>query len=181
VPQRVVGSFVWELPFGRGKAFGSSLPVAVNRLIGGWQLSGVITAQSGSPFSVLMNCADVNATQGNDCRPNRINSGALPTGQRSIADWFNTAAFAVPSMEYGNAGRNILLGPGLQNFDLGLARSIPWGRTETRRVQIRAEFFNALNHTNFNLPVNSIDSPAFGSITSSDSARIIQLGARVEF
>jgi Carboxypeptidase regulatory-like domain/TonB-dependent Receptor Plug Domain/TonB dependent receptor len=183
VPQRFVGSFVWELPFGRGRAFGSSLPGAVNGLIGGWQLSGVITAQSGSPFSVLMNCADINAGDNNsNCRPNRITSGVLPTGQRSIAEWFDTAAFAIPSIpEYGNAGRNILMGPGLQNFDLGLMRSFLWGRTETRRVQIRAEFFNTLNHTNFSLPINSIDSPAFGSITSAAPARQIQLGARVEF
>jgi hypothetical protein len=181
VPQRFVGSFVWELPFGRGKAFASRLPGAVNGLVAGWQISGVITAQSGSPFSVLMNCADVNA-QGNNCRPNRTASGELPADQRSIAEWFDKAAFVIPSPQaYGNAGRNILLGPGTQNFDLGLSRSFPFGKIETRRVQIRAEFFNALNHTNFGLPVTSIDSPSFGSITSSSAAREIQLGARVEF
>jgi hypothetical protein len=127
-----------------------------------------------------MNCADINA-QGDDCRPNRTANGALPAGQRSIAEWFNTSAFAIPVDAYGNAGRNILQGPGLQNFDLGLSRSFLWRGVETRRVQIRAEFFNALNHTNFGLPVNSIDSPAFGSIVSAAPAREIQLGARVEF
>jgi len=181
VPQRFVGSFVWQLPFGREKAFGASLPGAVNGLVGGWQLSGVITAQSGSPFSVLMACADINA-EGNNCRPNRIAGGVLPAGQRSIAEWFDTAAFAIPSPQaYGSAGRNILAGPGMQSFDLGLSRSFPWGSVEARRLQIRAEFFNALNHTNFGLPVSSIDSPAFGSITSAAPAREIQLGARLEF
>jgi hypothetical protein len=69
----------------------------------------------------------------------------------------------------------------MQSFDLGLSRSFPWGSVEARRLQIRAEFFNALNHTNFGLPVSSIDSPAFGSITSAAPAREIQLGARLEF
>lgn len=128
-----------------------------------------------------MNCADINA-QGNNCRPNRISSGALPSGQQSINEWFNTAAFAIPSTpEYGDAGRNILRAPGLNNIDLALSKSIRWGSTETRRVQFRTEFFNSLNHTNLGVPVNSIDSPAFGSITSSAPGREIQLGARLEF
>jgi hypothetical protein len=179
--QRFAGSFVWELPFGRGKAFGAGLPRSINALAGGWQLSGVFVSQSGSPFSILMSCADINA-QGNDCRPNRIAGGELPGGGQLIAKWFNTAAFVIPSPQaYGNAGRNILFGPGLQNFDLGVSRIFPWGRSETTRVQVRAEFFNALNHANFSLPVNSIDSPAFGSITSAAPGREIQLGARLEF
>ncbi len=181
ISQRFVGSFVWELPFGRGRAFGSTLPGAVNALVGGWQLSGIFTAQSGSPFSVLMSCADINA-QGNNCRPNRIAGGGLPTGGPSIAEWFATAAFAIPSPQaYGNAGRNILFGPGLQNFDLGVSRVFPWRHSETKRLQVRAEFFNSLNHANFSLPVNSIDSPSFGSITSAGPGREIQIGSRLEF
>jgi hypothetical protein len=179
--QRFVASFVWELPFGRNKSFGAHLGPALNGLASGWQLSGVFVAHSGSPFSALMSCADINA-QGNNCRPNWIASGELSGGSRSILEWFNTAAFVIPSPQaYGNAGRNILFGPGAQNIDFGLSRSLPWGSIETRRVQIRAALFNALNHTNFGLPVNSIDSPGFGSITSTAAAREIQLGVRVEF
>jgi hypothetical protein len=181
LPQRFVASLVWELPFGRGKAFGRNAPRQINGLISGWQLSGIFLAESGSPFSVLMSCADVNA-EGDNCRPNRIASGGLPAGEQSIAEWFNTAAFVIPpTPAYGNAGRNILFGPALQNFDLGLARAFHWGSAESHRVQIRAEFFNALNHTNLGLPVNSIDSPAFGSITTAAPGREIQMGARVEF
>lgn len=179
--QRFVGSVVWALPLGRASALGAHLPAAVNSLLGGWQLSGIFLAQGGPPFSVLMSCADVNA-QGNNCRPDRLANGALPAGQRSIAEWFDTTAFTIPAQPaYGNAGRNILRGPGANNFDLGLSRSFRWSGVETRRVQIRGEFFNALNHTNFGLPVNSIDSPAFGTITSAAPAREIQLGARLEF
>jgi len=182
IPQRFVASVVWELPFGRGKMIGRNLPGAVNALVAGWQVSGVITAQSGSPFSVLMSCADVNA-QGNDCRPNRITSGVLPADEQSIGQWFDTRAFAIPATPaYGNAGRNILFGPAMQNFDLGVARSFSWDDDNAaRRLQFRAELFNSLNHTSFGLPVNSIDSPSFGSIVTAAPGRQIQLGARLEF
>ena len=96
--------------------------------------------------------------------------------------WFNTAAFVIPSTpEYGDAGRNILRAPGLNDIDLAMSKSFSLGSVETRRLQIRSEFFNALNHTNLGVPVNSIDSPAFGTITSSLPGREIQLGARLEF
>ncbi len=177
--QVFVANAVWEVPFGHGRRW--SGPTAVNTVLGGWQLSGIFTAETGTPFSPLMACADVNA-EGNNCRPNLIAGGALPSGQPSIAEWFNTAAFVIPSTPaFGNAGRNILRGPGTANLDFGLSKSVPWGQVETRRVQIRAEFFNGLNHTNFGLPQNSIDSPAFGTITNAAPAREIQLGARLEF
>ncbi len=125
---RFVGSLVWEIPFGRGKALGSGAPRAVSAVLGGWQVSGVFTAQSGSPFSVQIACADINA-EGNNCRPNRLASGELPANQRSIARWFDTTAFAIPSpVAFGNAGRNILRGPGTVNTDLALSRSIPLGK-----------------------------------------------------
>ena len=178
---RLVGSFVWEIPFGRHPSERSGGWELLNTVLGRWQLSSILLAESGTPFSVLMSCADINA-QGNNCRPNRIASGALPSGQGSIDEWFDTAAFALPStMTYGNAGRNILRAPGTANIDLALAKSFSWGKSETRRFQIRSEFFNLLNHTNLGIPVNSIDSPAFGTITSALPGREIQFGARLEF
>jgi hypothetical protein len=173
--QVLVANAVWEIPFRRNGS-----PV-LRALASGWQLSGILTAATGPPFSVLMACADVNA-EGNNCRPDRLATGALPSGERSIAKWFDTAAFAIPSPQaWGNAGRNILRGPGAINLDLGIARSIALAADGKRRLQLRGEFFNALNHANFGLPQASIDSPAFGAITSSASARQIQLGARLEF
>jgi len=180
-PQVFVGSVVWEIPFGRGPAERSPVREFANAVAGGWQLSGDFSAESGTPFSVLMSCADINA-EGDNCRPNRIASGALPSDQRSIDQWFDTAAFAIPSTpEFGNAGRNILRAPGVNDIDLALSKSFPWGSVETRRLQVRGEFFNTLNHTNLGVPVNSIDSPAFGTITSAGPGREIQLGARLEF
>jgi hypothetical protein len=174
--QVLVANAVWEIPFGRN----AWRPLRV--LATGWQLSGILTAETGPPFSVLMNCADVNA-EGNNCRPNRLASGALPGGQQSITEWFDTRAFAIPSPQaWGNAGRDILRGPGGINLDLGIARTIALAPDAAkRRLQLRGEFFNALNHTNFGLPQASIDSPGLGAITSSAPARQIQLGARFEF
>jgi len=180
-PQVLVANAVWEIPFGRGAAEQSRAREWLSGALGGWQMSGILTAQSGTPFSVLMSCADINA-EGNNCRPNRIASGALPAGQQSIGEWFNTSAFVIPSTpEYGSAGRDILRAPGLNDIDLALSKSFLWSSVETRRLQIRGEFFNTLNHTNLGVPVNSIDSPAFGTITSAGPGREIQLGARLEF
>lgn len=178
---RLVASAVWEIPFGRGKRFGSSAAVPLGAILGGWQLSGIFEAQTGPPFSILIPCAAINS-EGNDCRPNRISSGILPSDRQTINRWFDTSAFVVPTPQaYGNAGRNILRAPGSANIDLAISRSFPWGREETRRVHIRSEFFNALNHTNLGIPVHSMDSPAFGTIIDSAAARVIQLGARLEF
>jgi hypothetical protein len=178
---RFVGSGVWEIPFGRSQNAASPVTALVHGILGGWQVSGVVTAQTGSPFSVVMACADINA-EGNNCRPNLIGSAVLPAGQRSITDWFNATAFVIPSPKaYGNAGRNILRGPGSATLDLATTKSFPLGSVETRRMQIRFEFFNSLNHTNLGLPISTIDSPALGSITSAAPGRVIQLGARVEF
>jgi len=171
---RFVTSYVWQLPPVAGAS------KALRHISGGWQLSGIFAAQTGSPFSVLIPCAAINA-EGNNCRPNRILSGVLPSDQRSISRWFDVSAFAIPSQAYGNAGRNILRGPGGANLDLSLSKSFRWEAPETRRLQIRFESFNALNHTNFGLPIHSLDSPAVGTITSAAPARVIQLGARVEF
>ena len=173
---RFVASAVWEIPFS-----GRSMLAPMRSVLGGWQLSGIFAAQTGSPFSVAMPCATINA-EGNNCRPNRISSGDLPSDQRSIARWFDVKAFAIPSPQaYGNAGRNILRGPGSTNIDLALSKSFHWKGLETRSLQIRSEFFNALNHTNLGLPIHSMDSLAVGTITSASPARVIQLGARLEF
>jgi hypothetical protein len=182
---QLTGSLVWAIPFsGKGPEPGLMQNV-LRHVAGGWQVSNVFQAESGSPFSVLMPCAAINA-QGNNCRPNRVSSGVLPDGQQSISEWFNPSAFVTPTpFAYGNAGRNILRGPGTATVDAALAKSFTWGNTsenkEARRLQIRWEVFNSLNHTNLGLPVSTLTSPGIGSITSAGSARVIQLGARLQF
>ncbi len=177
---RFTTSAVWEIPLAGWSRGNSAAARATRAALGGWQLSGILQAQTGSPFSVVTPCAAINA-EGNNCRPDRLADGSLPAGARTLERWFDPSAFAIPGApRYGNAGRNILRGPGSTVLDLGLSKSVPLG-DEARRIQIRVEFFNALNRANFGLPVHSMDSPALGSITTAASARVIQLGARYEF
>jgi hypothetical protein len=177
----LTGSWVWAIPFAPARG-GCGLFFSPLRCVaGGWQLSSVFQAGSGPPFSVLIQCADIDA-EGDNCRPNRIANGALPADQRSENLWFNPGAFVIPSpAAYGNAGRNILRGPGSSTIDAALAKSFYLGSSDVRRLQLRWEVFNSLNHTNLGLPVNLLDSPAVGSITSAGPARVIQLGARLQF
>lgn len=179
-PNRLTGSWLWAIPFAAREE--SSLFRSVLRgVAGGWQLSSVFQFESGPPFSILIQCADINA-EGDNCRPNRIANGALPSDQQSVNEWFTPGAFIIPKpASYGNAGRNILRGPGSSTIDAALSKSFYLGQSDVRRLQLRWEVFNSLNHTNLGLPVNSLDSPAVGSITSAGSARVIQLGARFQF
>ena len=113
-------------------------------------------------------------------RPNLV--GDANAGPHTVDKWFNTAAFQpVPLFGgFGNAGRNIVRGPNLKNFDLSLFKNIDIG--ERYKVQFRAEFFNLLNHANFLPPVNDISSPNFGRITeTSTDAREMQFGLKVSF
>ncbi len=171
---QLTGSWLWMIPFAPAQSWFRSVA-------GGWQLSSVFQTESGAPFSILIQCADVNA-EGNNCRPNRLANGALSANERSVNRWFNPSAFVIPSpAAYGNAGRNILRGPGSFTIDGALAKSFYLGSSDIRRLQLRWEVFNSLNHTNLGLPVSSLDSPAVGSITAAGPARVIQLGARLQF
>jgi hypothetical protein len=171
---RFTSSLVWALPRIRGAK-------AWDTAIGGWQLSGIVEAQTGAPFSVLMPCAAIGA-EGNNCRPNALRPAQLEGEHRSIHRWFDATAFAIPSPQaYGNAGRNLLRGPGSANLDAAVSKSFALGHSDSRRIRLRGEFFNALNHANFGLPIHTTDSPAIGTINSASPGRVVQLSLRVEF
>jgi hypothetical protein len=180
---RLVASYVYELPFGRG-------PGPVNKIIGGWELSGITQFQSGFPFSVLMS-DDRNGDGIND-RPDLVGKPAINARNRDcyIVDSRNPACGAgssafvdlpAGSLRFGSAGRNILIGPGLHNWDLGVAKNTRFG--ERYNLQFRAEFFNLFNRTNFNQPsrVVNVTAPRFGTISSSGRPREMQFGVKVEF
>lgn len=179
--QRAVVSFEYELPFGRGRTFMSSAPKAVDLILGGWQLGGIVTAQSGLPFTPLLGSADpANVNRAYGYRPDVIGSPAL--ANPSIQEWFNVNAFAVPAKyTIGNAGRNILRGPGLQNWDLAVLKDFHF--TETRYLEFRGEFFNAFNHVNFSNPNPNIDDPVHGGQITSTSTdpRILQFALKLYF
>jgi hypothetical protein len=149
-------------------------------LVGGWQLNGIFTDQSGLPFSPTISSNPAN-TNSAFLRPNRIGNGALPKGQRSIHDWFDISAFALPAVfTYGDSRPDILIGPGTVNLDLSAFKS--FAITEGVRLQFRAEAFNFFNHPDFANPATAIDAQGAGTITStSNSGRELQLALKLLF
>jgi len=172
-------NFVYELPFGKGKQFATDLPGVANHILGGWQFNGIVTASSGQPLSVRIgrDIANIGARSVGQ-RPNLLGNPNIdnPTADR----WFDRSVFFEPApYTYGNAGRNIILGPGNQTYTLGLFKN--FGITEAQRVQFRVEFFNAFNNVNLNNPDTGFDSPNLGRIFGSAPARQIQFGLKYYF
>jgi hypothetical protein len=181
--QRLSTSFIYELPVGPEKRWSVSNQKWLAAILHHWQMSGILTVQSGRPFTPRLsvdnsNTGNVGGFFAHD-RPNVVGDPHLedPTPEH----FFNTDAFQIPqSYTFGNAGRNVLLGPGLNNVDIALLKNI--SVRPTQMLQFRAEFFNALNHPNFKLPESFIDNPAtFGRILSAEPARQIQFGIKYLF
>jgi Carboxypeptidase regulatory-like domain len=180
IRHRFVVSALYALPFGQGKTFLSSANRLEDAFVGGWQLNGIFTAQTGLPFSPTISSDPAN-TNSAFLRPNRIGNGALPKGQRTIHDWFDISAFAVPDVfTYGNSRPNILIGPGTINLDFSAFKS--FAITEGTQLQFRAESFNLANHPNFANPATAIDTEGAGAITSTyNNGRELQLALKLLF
>jgi Carboxypeptidase regulatory-like domain/TonB-dependent Receptor Plug Domain len=171
----------YELPFGSATARG------LGRLTGGWQLNGITTLLSGFPFTpqIGTNRSGDGNTRNPD-RPDLKPSFTGPVLLKKQTQWFDPAAFSLPTVRtWGNLGRGTLLGPGLQTVDLSVMKNT--AVTERVAVQFRAEFFNALNHTNLG-PPNPIvfsgnsPSPSAGLITTlATDSRRIQFGLKVVY
>ncbi len=172
-----VTSAVYDLPVGQGRRF-LDRNGWTNYLLGGWQLSGILTLHSGPPFTPYLS-TDI-AQTGTTNRPNRIGDGSLSGGQRSIQKWFNVADFPVqPNYTYGDSGRNILSSPGTRNLDLKIGKFFPV--TQRSQLEFRAEFFNALNTPNFGPPDGEVDLPQGPTITTAQAGREIQLALKLQF
>jgi hypothetical protein len=171
-------SGVYELPIGRGKIFLARSNAATNAVISGWQASGILTVQSGLPFNVSAN--DLSDTGGNHAqRANQLCDGNRPHGQ-SIQRWFNTACYVQTGVgQFGSEQRNNILGPRTTNLDLSLFKSV--ALREGRALQLRSDFFSALNHPLLGIPSSSVTSPTYGQITSIGGARVIQLALKFIF
>ncbi len=173
-----VASALYTLPFGRGERFLKSGSRLVDAVLGEWQLGAIVTLHSGSPFTPYLSTDT--AETGTTIRPNRIGSGLLPPGQRSIHDWFDVADFPIPApYTYGDSGRDILAGPGLRNVDLKIGKDFQV--TEKAELHFRAEFYNALNTPPFGPPNSEVDLPNAATITTAGAAREIQLALKVTF
>jgi outer membrane receptor protein involved in Fe transport len=166
VPRRVSAGFVYNLP----------------KMLRNWQFSGLITLQDGTPLNPFYFAADI-ANSGTPNRPNVVpgQSISLPSSQRSVDRWFNTAAFSDPAPNtFGNAGRNIIPGPGNEVVDIALHRRFVIRERAT--LEIRAESFNLLNHPNYGIPGPYPDfGPFFGKILSTGDPRRLEFGTRFDF
>jgi hypothetical protein len=165
---RAVISYIYELPFGTGKRFMNTPNPVLNGFLGGWQVNGITTAQTGSPFTPVYSGADtaINAGPGGSVRPNLIGNpygGTNPAGvpfHQNRNEWFNPAAYVAPVNSFGDAGRNSLTGPGFVDFDFSLFKSFQI--TERFKLEFRSEFFNIFNHTNLGLPNPQFDAASGG-------------------
>jgi len=183
IRHRFALSAVYDLP-AVGSSSSSGYSTVIHALTENWHLSILYQAQTGFPLtiSVFGDTANAGTILGeNPIRANATGQPVFGPGTQTADHWVNSAAFAAPSAyTFGNAGRNSVYGPGLQTLDVALARE--FGITEKMRFQFRAEFFNALNHTNLGTPNRFVNTPQFGTITEAATpGREIQLSARVSF
>ncbi|MGA2714452.1 MAG: carboxypeptidase-like regulatory domain-containing protein [Bryobacteraceae bacterium] len=180
--QHFVGSAVYALPFGKGKTFGSGWNRWVNGALGGWSVGPIVTVNTGMPINLSVNGDPANTGStgvvGITDRPNVVGNPQL--ANPTVQEWFNTAAFA-PNAKYtfGNAGRNILRGPGLVNLDIAAHKSFQI--TERISAQLRLESFNATNTPALGNPNTVVGNPLFGQITSAGAARDNQIGLKILF
>ena len=182
---------VYELPFGPGKPFLSS-GGAAGKVLGGWQLSGIVSAMSGRPVNINIDRSASDMPDGNkdDQRPDLVPGMSIYPAGKTINNWFNPAAFATPAIDtWGNLGRNVARGPGYYEIDTALQKDIPL--TERLKLEFRAEAFNLLNHPIYGDPDSDVsDGPGvFGVITSQlntgatgiGTSRRLQFMLRLEF
>jgi hypothetical protein len=181
VRHRWVTSALIELPFGRNRRFGSGLPRAIDAIVGDWRVGAILTLESGLPYTPAAGRDTTNIGVGAGNRPDLIGDPNLPAGERTVDRWFRTEAFAQPApFTFGNAGRNIIEGPGIINTDMSLTKRFPLG--STRDLEFRAEVFNVANHPIFGAPNTNLLSQTYGRITSTRiDSRQIQLALRFSF
>lgn len=204
---RWVSSFIYELPVGRGRSFGSSWNRATNAVIGGWQLSSIFIVQTGPYLTPYFRGGDPSGTGsgviGRAQAPDLIGNPSL--NNPTAADWFNAGAYTCPGTpgwkpgtacligtpgngnpigRFGNAGIGTVVGPGTVNLNAGLSKR--FALTERVNIKIEASFTNVLNHVNLANPVLAIDNSSVGQITSArgsdfGGSRTGQVGARIDF
>jgi hypothetical protein len=182
------GYTVYDLPFGKGGQWVKD--GFASKLLGGWQINGVMSITSGAPFYVVQGTAPALLAQGSAQVPNQTNplvaiiGGIGLPSQRGSASgkWFDTSAYAAePGAKFGSAGRNNLIGPGFFNIDAGFFRTLTF--SERFRLQLRAEALNVLNHPNFGNPQANFNDSNFGYINSTvgQASRQWRFAARFAF
>ena len=189
VKHRLVASFIYDLPVGPGRMWAPSSKI-VNAVIGGWEFSTLGTLQTGRPYNMrwVDNNASTNTIAGGTyaTRPNYVAGQSFLVSHPTVGvsgQWVNIAAWQEPANGFiGDTKRNMLYGPGVENFDMSLDKNFNMPYNEHHQFQIRLDAFNALNHTDFGTPDTNLVSGTKGQITGSAlGARELQLGARYTF
>jgi hypothetical protein len=178
---RFVANFLYQLPFLKDSQGW------VHNAFGDWQVGGIWTLQTGAPFTV--NLPNDVANNGEPLsapsqRPNLVCDPNSGTNTKTTAEWFNTSCFQPPAQfTYGNAGRDIVVGPGLDNFDATIQKEFPV--RENMKLQFRLDVFDFFNHPNFNAPIGAgrtySTALSFGEITSANDPRDMQFSLRLAF
>ena len=190
-------NFVYDIPFLK-----NSSNKLLKSTVGGWQVSGIVTLQTGEPLNItqggIHNCAQATSSTDPKCTGsllgtgnissiipnanNRPNVGGSVSYPKTAANWFSTSQFAPTAAgTWGNEPFNNLRGPGRQNWNLSLFKSFLFSETRGSRLEFRAEFFNAFNHTEFNSISTTLTNGNFGAVTSAHDPREIQLGLKLYF
>lgn len=155
------------------------LGTSKNEFLNGWHLSGVVSAESGNPFTPLVSFDNSGTATFMD-RPTLTNNPRINLSRTQL---YSSTAFTIPEGgTFGNVPRNALVGPTLNFLDLAVIKRT--AISDTRKIEFRAEIYNLLNHANFRLPNNLVDEPSFGSVTATDpdhGRRKIKLGIRLVF
>ncbi|MGB7189771.1 MAG: TonB-dependent receptor [Acidobacteriaceae bacterium] len=175
-------SYVYALPF-----FARSSSFAERAVLGGWEISGITTAERGLPIAIGYTGTDTLGLGGGTTnRPNLVSPVTYP---KKISQWFSTSSFADPvapwdggpNNGFGNAGKDAVVGPGLFNWNLSLFKTIPLTSGEGPRIELRLETFNTFNHTSFQGVDTGSHDGNFGQVTSDYGPRTIQLGGKFAF
>jgi len=184
-----VTSVVYQVPFGKGRKYATSLNPVMDAVLGGWELSGINTAHTGTPLNVYYTASTANAVSGlsNDyrgqpfLRPNVSGSAASQSAAQMINNYFAGYTFTTPSASapFGDLSRNAFRSPGLEQWDMAIDKN--FRIREAWSLQFRSEFFNILNHTNFGIPNTTTTSTSFGQIRATYPARQIQFALKLLF
>jgi hypothetical protein len=181
---RFTGDYTWELPLGHEKRW-LSQKSALRDILGDWQWTGDWTIAAGTPFSprIVGNTTDVSRGTNGTLRPD-VTGAPIALSNRSISEWFNTAAFTSTSdssgsVHFGDARRNSIIGPGSLVFDMAMTKSFPL--RENRSVEFRAQASNVFNRPQFASIDTNFNSPTFGQVTSVGAMRTIQFTGRFRF
>jgi hypothetical protein len=198
---RFTASYTYELPFGKGKAYGGGMNSIADAVAGGWQVAGITTIRSGEHYTAFLSFDPTNT--GTAAMPDILHNpsdfsfnvagqaalGCDNPGHQTLKCWYNPAAFGIPALapgqtfarDFGDARDGDLLGPDQVNFDFSAFKSFKF--TERQQLQFRAEMFNIFNHPQFGLPGRNPNSNGGASIngTLGDNQREIQLALRYSF